>query len=248
MTLWLHIGLPKTGSSALQVFFARNGLALRKNGLTYPWPGPAKQGRPTPGNAKWLASHEGGFPHDSERGAQLESWLKRGRGILLSSEQFSKADPVTLAAIRDLAGDTRILVYLRDQAEIMVARFNQLRGYGKFGPERTLVGFTAEGSSATPHLKFAEFLEGMAGIFGAEKMAVKSYKQNRDRLQQSALEAMGLSEDGFEFEVGAVNKGPAIEAPDPAMMKAIRERYRAENERAVRDWFPGQTVEDVFGA
>ncbi len=248
MTLWLHIGLPKTGSSALQVFFAKNEAALKANRLIYPWPGPAKQGRATPGNAKWLAKHEGGFPYESERGEQLAKWLKRGRGVLLSSEELAKADPATLIGLRDLGGDTRVLVYLRDQADIMVARFNQLRGYGKFGPERTLEWYTAESPAAGSHLKFGEFLDRMAGIFGREKMAVRSYRQNKERLPQSALEAMGVPEDGFEFEVGKVNKSPAIEAPDPAMMKTIRERFRAENERAVKDWFPGQTVEDVFGA
>jgi len=248
MTLWLHIGLPKTGSSALQVFFAKNEAALKKNHLLYPWPGPAKQGRPTPGNAKWLAKHEGGFPFESERGEQLVKWLKRGRGVLLSSEELAKADHATLAGLRDLTDDTRVLVYLRDQADMMVSRFNQLRGYGKFGPERTLEGYTAETAATGSHFRFGEFLEDMAGIFGREKMSVLSYRQNKDRLPQSALEAMGLPEDGFEFEVGRVNKTPDIDAPDPEMMKAVRARYRAENERAVKEWFPGQSVEDVFGA
>ena len=247
MTLWLHIGLPKTGSSALQVFFAKNAAALKKNALLYPWPGPARHGRATPGNAKWLAMQEG-FPHDNDRDAQLVKWLKRGRGVLLSSEELAKADPSTLIAVRDRAEDARILVYLRDQADILVARFNQLRGYGKFGPERTLEWYTAENPGSGQHLRFGEFLEGMAGIFGREKMAVRSYRQNKDRLPQSALEAMGVPEDGFEFEVGRVNKTPTIETPDPEMVKAIRARYRAENERAVKDWFPGQSVEDVFGA
>jgi hypothetical protein len=248
MTLWLHIGLPKTGSSALQVFFAKNDAALKKNHLLYPWPGPAKQGRATPGNAKWLAMHEGGFPHDSERGEQLVKWLKRGRGVLLSSEELAKADPATLIGLRDLTDDTRVLVYLRDQADMMVSRFNQLRGYGKFGPERTLEWYTADSPAAGAHFRFGEFLDGIAGIFGREKMSVLSYRQNKHRLPQSALEAMGVPEDGFEFEVGKVNKTPDIDTPDPEMLKAIRARYRAENERAVNDWFPGQSVEDVFGA
>ena len=53
--------------------------------------------------------------------------------MLLSSEELAKADPAALIGLRDLGGDTRVLVYLRDQADMMVSRFNQLRGYGKFG-------------------------------------------------------------------------------------------------------------------
>src|SRR5688572_8813638 len=154
MTLWLHIGLPKTGSSALQVFFARNEAALKANQLMYPWPGPAKEGRATPGNAKWLAKHEGGFPHETERGAQLAKWLKRGRGVLLSSEELAKADPATLIGLRDIGGDTRVLVYLRDQADMMVSRFNQLRGYGRVGPERALEAYTAYNAPTGSHFGF----------------------------------------------------------------------------------------------
>jgi hypothetical protein len=130
---------------------------------------------------------------------------------------------------------------------MIVGRFFQLQDYGKLGPERQLADYAVTGG-LRPHLNFAEFLDGVAEIFGAENMAVKSYKQNKDRLPESALETIGLSPEGFDLDVGKVNKSPISEAPDPALVQAIRDRYRAENERAVKVWFPGQSVEDVFGA
>ena len=66
-TLWLHIGPPKTGTSALQVFFARNAKALRRQGLIYPWAERAAGGEITTGNAAWLAGRPTGFPRPFRR-------------------------------------------------------------------------------------------------------------------------------------------------------------------------------------
>ncbi len=246
MTLWLHMGLPKTGSSALQTFFARNGKVLKERGIFYPWPGAQRTGRPTAGNAKWLAKYEKGWPEESDRAAQLTKWLRRRRSVLLSSEHFSKADPETLAAIRDRAGDVRVLVYVRDQAEMIISRYHQMKELGELRPYSTIDRYFGDGGTS-PHLRFGEFLHGVSSIFGRDRMTVKAYRQNKHRLAQSALETLGLTEEGFDFEIGTVNKSPTVETPNPEIVKATRLRYRPENERTVREWFPGQTVEEVFG-
>jgi len=50
-TLYLHIGASKTGTSALQVAFARNAKALRGRGLHYPGKNQdAMDGKITSGN------------------------------------------------------------------------------------------------------------------------------------------------------------------------------------------------------
>src|SRR4051794_33359112 len=97
--LWLHFGLAKTGSSALQVFFARNTLAFRKQGIIYPWHSHAVEGKVTSGNGLWLAVQHAEEPGYALRLEKLTGYIRNDRNVLLSSEFFETADQPRLERI-----------------------------------------------------------------------------------------------------------------------------------------------------
>ena len=92
----------------------------------------------------------------------------------------------------------------------------------------------------------ADLLDFFADVYGRENLRVRSYKQARHQLARDAIQAMGLSPDGFDFTVIRVNETPLEKPSDPRVIAGLREISREQNERVVREWFPGQTVDDVF--
>lgn len=135
---YLHIGTPKTGSTALQIFLESNPIALGKYGALYP-------SRTLRGHGHHdIAFHiAGGYPawaspaacslketaqaFRDEVQAQKEGLHQK---IIFSSENFYLlCDPQAVAEFLYTAGipakDLTIVVYIRRQDEIQVSWYNQ---------------------------------------------------------------------------------------------------------------------------
>ena len=118
-TLYLHIGLHKTGSSALQTFFARNIDALAAHGLCYPeghTHGQAVAGHVTSGNATSLYHRllEGRLVPTFE--ALLREVGEPPR-MLLSTEAFaslSREQVEELLAVLSSTYRVRVICFVRD--------------------------------------------------------------------------------------------------------------------------------------
>ena len=158
--LVLHVGPPKTGTSAFQVFLAQNPEALRQIGLTYPeGDGIAKapDGGITSGNGKSIALHfdpmfsadpRGRFPHDATgrralleelRGFAQQSDLDQDeRSVIISSEHFgvlSRAGVDDLATIVEAEfSGVRILSVLREPSELLGSIYAQRVKMHQEGP------------------------------------------------------------------------------------------------------------------
>ena len=94
--------------------------------------------------------------------------------------------------------------------------------------------------------RLADLLDFFGEVYGRENLRVRSYKQARHQLGRDAIEAMGLSPEGFDFTDVRINDTPENKESDLRVVAALREASREQNERVVREWFPGQTVDDVF--
>lgn len=124
--LYLHIGMGKTGTTALQSFFWNNRRSLQKNGIEYPSVGCTS-------NAHHLLSpHHPEFLH-GWKFLSVDHWapkLSRSRfdTVLVSSELMSSADE---AKVRKFCAqvsawfDLYIVVYLRRQDDLIMASYNQ---------------------------------------------------------------------------------------------------------------------------
>ena len=128
--VWLHIGVPKSGTSALQRYLGNHASDLEAQGLTYLAPKRKKSG-----NDLAVAINRG---RDSLRdlSADLCNQIETcgTDQAILSSEMFYGIAPdVILNALPALAGrDVRVLVYLRRQDRYLESKFIQKSKNGRF--------------------------------------------------------------------------------------------------------------------
>ncbi len=128
--LFLHIGTPKTGTTFLQAFFARNADLLLEQGVLYP-----RVGRRSEEDAHHLVplAYEedaadrdvhGGRGEFVDRLAIEFRETKANRGILSTEAMFGMRDVSTLR--KDLAAfDVEVIVFLRRQDEYLESAYTE---------------------------------------------------------------------------------------------------------------------------
>jgi hypothetical protein len=231
-TLLVHSGLPKTGSSALQVFLARNHAALRQKSIDY-FPlgefAAAASGQISAGNAATLATalmpaaHPDAAPNPAQHFAALTRAIAASpcQTGLLSSEFLAGADPNRLrnwAATLRAAGLTLKSVYfIRQQTQMLCSMYVQYvkRSLCRETPE----AYIERTYRAVPYLNHASFYKAHAEIFGAGNVTIRLYE---DALQTSVieafLEAAGISRASLDTNIPTINTGLA-----PAELAIMRE-------------------------
>ncbi|MBN2883544.1 MAG: hypothetical protein JXN10_08440 [Clostridia bacterium] len=130
-TIYIHIGHPKTGSSAIQAFLALNHEALKKRGCFYPEPQNFFQVYQTSsGNGNELCNLilSGGFKNEIR--SLLDKWLEQGMDVVISSEQFSLIlynEDSRKEFFDTLKGyNFKIVVYLRRFDDFIQSQYNQI--------------------------------------------------------------------------------------------------------------------------
>ena len=137
--LYLHIGQPKTGTSALQVFFAKNREKLRENGLYYPILDGEfairEKNTAVSGNAYSLeklgCDREKAKQFYKEYILKIQDLFIRDKCVLLSRENLWNADIKLYENIKALIGEKigvtiKVIVYLRRQDESIESFWNQV--------------------------------------------------------------------------------------------------------------------------
>lgn len=231
-TLLIHAGLPKTGSSALQVFFARNHAALRQKSIDY-FPlgefAAAATGQISAGNASCLATalipaaHPDAAANPTQVFAAVTRAIAAGRCQtgLLSSELLADADPERLrnwaATIRAAGITLKSVYFIRQQSQMLCSMYVQYvkRSLCRETPE----AYIERTYRAAPYLNHASFYKTHAEIFGAGNVTVRLYE---DALQTSVietfLEAAGISQASLDTNIPTINTGLA-----PAELAIMRE-------------------------
>jgi hypothetical protein len=225
--LFLHIGLPKTGTSALQVFLASNIEALSRHNITYPWARAdvAVEQRITSGNGAFFAKTAFTAEEDAEVALQqLNHVLSEGRSVLLSSEFFAEWPRDRVTKLHELASragfQTKVIVYLREQSEHIVTAYFQLlkRRRGVIDKDGAGLRRFAKRAAATKHfLDFDALLQMWASVVGRENITVRARRTND--LMRDFLRAINISNDeGFDFNVSDINVTPR---PQEMKIRAI---------------------------
>jgi len=207
----LHIGAPKTGSTALQKFLAMNRESLRRLGLDYPDVSLRGYGHH---DLAFLVG--GGYPAwatPQERtlealARELADKVADSPMVALSSENFYLLpNPRGVAQLLEQAGirvgGVRVIVYLRRQDEAHLSWYNQAvkaQGY---------TGTVAENIAETePLWNYAAQLERWATVFGRDNLVVQIY-QTPDTpggdIRRDFLRLAGLPGNGFDFPEENVN-------------------------------------------
>jgi len=136
MDLYLHVGLPKTGTSSLQLFFSNERAFLMRHSILYPGTGIQIKGHHAfarafaedvqAENLRWATAVDSSqLMGDFKR----EVSAKKPGIVLLSSEAFVPVKIVTplLEALKslELFQNVKIIVYLRRQDEYLESRYAQ---------------------------------------------------------------------------------------------------------------------------
>ncbi len=198
--LIFHIGLPKTGSTAIQAFLARNIGLLGEHGISYPFitEEMASSGGISEGNALHefvrLAKQEGIVTSYADRAPtffarMVENAIEQSehQTILISGEELSAL--TVLDHFRELSRQhrVRIIAYVRDPYDIVCSSWKQQVKVS--GESRSFPEFVHDMGRYTGRVsinRLAEFVRS-----GLDVTAL-SYDSCKSRLIESYLEAIGV--------------------------------------------------------
>ena len=191
-TLWIHIGMAKTGSTAIQFFCKENADVLAKKGYGYPalsfhYPGISKAH-----NGRFLL----GMLIDENGNRDLEQEDKNFQaGMQMVDELFLEYDNVVLSDESIWRGmdmekknlwelltekakkggyGIRVIVYFRRQDKFFPSNWNQL--VKKQWSQETFAQYT--GREERYFLNYYDKLERMASVIGKENIIVRRYDGN----------------------------------------------------------------------
>ena len=187
--IFLHIGFPKTGTSAIQRFLSINKKTLESNSVLYPCSGLTE-----------YAGHVGIAKAARMKALKPFEILRREidsspcQKVVISSEYFFMLEPKKIEFLCDQLSRYKvtIIVYLRRQdARIESGYLQVLRDidFRFTGNINDYIEFLKAHPRRTDYFKF---LEPWAEMFGLEATRVRVYEENRggQRLVKSFLEAI----------------------------------------------------------
>ena len=212
--LFLHIGTPKTGTSAIQLFLVTNREALEKKGWTYPDFGFVYPDASETRNALWLAREMDPSDDENRKKAmpQLLSAAEQFPHMILSEESLWTQGGYcsegrehfwrTFASfLKENDIDLKIIVYLRRQDQYLYSYWAQK--VKKRDETRLFRQFAEEFGLAHTKLDYCAQLDLIAEGVGAENMIVRPYDRSRFENGSIVYDFLGIvgltPDDGFEF-------------------------------------------------
>jgi hypothetical protein len=225
--LILHIGMHKTGSSAIQRFLSMNRWALGRLGVAYPPSIGATGARQPKHNAIFAAiSHEADrkAPHPDLgpsaaliEGAANAIEAATPRAAILSAEGFSGERPIFANALRPLRDrfDVRVVVFLRRRDLWVESFYKQMVQNRDVREARPFHEFLAA-KATQRHMDYLTILSWWADAFGAEAISVTPFEAGAGEPVRLFLSAAGLSPRLalLPYSKGAVNVSSSAETTE----------------------------------
>ncbi|MCR5101376.1 MAG: hypothetical protein K6B41_08480 [Butyrivibrio sp.] len=260
-TIYLHIGTPKTGTTAIQDFLRNNDFVLEKNNYCFPVfsvdfldIGPNRNGQ----FLHYIASDN--KPDEYYKcNNELKQYLKTYKNIILSDEGawFWQKDDIWWKRVKEWAGNLgiqlKIIVYLRKQEELIDSMWNQkIKGYKKWTASFDEF-LSSEYCNQLP-LDYEKALSRIEKYIGIDNMIVRLYDFRsfyKGNICKDFLNALGLditNEYNFEEKTSNISMPPeAVEVKRMInsncdyqntkgvnfYMKVIREAYNEDDSNCV---------------
>lgn len=206
--VYLHIGLPKTGTTAVQSLLWNNKPVLERHGICYPDVGLRYPHIPRSRNAYFLTRHMG--PDYEAVLGQLAEYGKRFDRIFLTEEtlyRFWAYQPDKWRRFKeDLAAkglELYVILYLRRQDNFILSMYRQRVKSTSTGD--TFYGHLKELSKLYP-LDYPAYMDMLSDTIGREFIFLRVYEDGQYRgeehnLLSDFLDIFGLSlADGFEVK------------------------------------------------
>jgi hypothetical protein len=168
MTVYLHIGLHKTGTSSIQAFLKKNKPALHRLGYLYPKAGWTAGGHH---NLAYELLGKKRFSHTAGRLADLAPEIEREPNAILSSEEFEFLELAEVRRLREALGgrEAKVIVYLRRQDALIASTYAQ---QVKMGAKMKPFTAYAVASLYNARFDFAQLLARWAAAFGQDSLDV----------------------------------------------------------------------------
>lgn len=179
MELTIHIGPHKTGTTAIQIAFAKASGALRRQGLLYPrtnWLFPAQhrlafalKDRAIPGLDR---------PDTATEIDELLRALDRFSGdrAFISSEEFFACPPDAIQHLRDRLGPARIVAFLRRPDDFLVSCYNQKIKQPGNGFSAPIRRFLDTPEQIAPEFDYRACISAWADVFGDDAIRLETYE------------------------------------------------------------------------
>lgn len=197
MTVWIHIGTRKTGTSTIQAFLSANRPQLHELGYLYPAAGP--QGRKVFQNsahynlARQLQERQSFDPaQETWEGIEQQTRRNPGRPVILSCEHLQSLTSERVRRLRRYLPDTpvKVIVYLRRQSAYLESQYSQ---HAKFqGMGESIHDYATR---IDDFLTYSRFLDPWRQAFGDDNIVVRLFERGRFRngdLLDDFLSVVGL--------------------------------------------------------
>lgn len=215
--LYLHIGTPKTGTSAIQYFCIRNRDTLEKDGLYYPDFGYHFNNISTDRNGAFYIANIYDAKNNhieieedrirAEGLEKLKNYFETHDRILLSDEGFWNHPKMTgtkdwselLDFCHKINVHLKIIVYLRRQDEVIQSFWAQK--VKERNLKKSLSKYISSGQYTKFHLDYYEHLQEIASVVGKENIIVKIYEKGQYQGKSNTL----ISDFFSIFSIGISN-------------------------------------------
>jgi hypothetical protein len=242
--LYLHIGYPKTGTTAIQTFMAMNASRLAETGVLYPHTGRNYNAHLAINFALDIGVYEEPWKTSAskeELSAQLRDEVRASgcERVVMSSEHFILAS--SLGAVSDYFADfdLKIVVYLRRHDHLFESGFNQsLKTFANPPWEPTIESYIQHNTSIeTVPYDYLRTLRRWADEFGRRAIIVRPYEeqQNVPDIFADFLGAIGVPDSPAFMRPGRVNV-----SLNPVAVAAIQAVLKSSLGEAPKEWIVQQ--------
>lgn len=223
--LILHVGAPKTGTSALQSAFARNVDNLRHAGFIYPEMSNsdmAKRGHVTSGNGVGLAKFLN--PGIAYNGAEepiervLDEAVNSGANLLYSSEVMGSFRPAVMRTLNEMTVERgmqiQAVMYVRAPTDHAVSAYRQ---FVKHGYTESLEHYVKNDYK----LPYGPILQRLKNSLPKEAIIVRNYDSCSKSLFQDFLKNILFINDHSSFEMPSKKVNRSLTGTEISVLRTL---------------------------
>lgn len=208
--IYLHIGTPKTGTSALQKFLLENRHQLAAKGFSYPAHALGEYDISS-GNGQEIVNL--GVSHGAgEARSYLQSLIRKSKAdnVLISTEAFYGYPEL----IHSIIPDAKIIVYFRNQLDLVESSYNQ--AVKREGQKASFSVALKSIINMKESFYTGELVLDWVRLFGAENVIFRVYESKtfkNQNIYDDFLDALGIADTrGFERPSEKVNVSYCLDA------------------------------------